>query len=143
MPRFTTEITVRFNHVDPAGIVYYPRYYEMINQTSEIWFEEAIGYPYPQMIADGWTVPLAHMESSFKNPSYLNDRLTFALGVRQLGRSRIDLDFITSCQGEVRFMTRQSIIWIDHKKFKSARIPDDIRHKMEAYLLADGEAADF
>jgi len=139
MPHFTTEIVVRFNHVDAAGIVYYPRYYEMINQTSEIWFEEALDYPYPKMFADGWAVPLAHMESSFKKPSFLNDRLTFALSVTKIGRSRIDLSFIISCKDEIRFLTRQSIIWADYKTVKSAPIPADIRQRMERYLLDEDE----
>lgn len=139
MPRFTTEIVVRFNHVDPAGIVYYPRYYEMINQASEIWFEDALEYPYPKMFAEGWAVPLAHLESSFKNPSYLNDRLTFALGVTKIGRSRIDLSIVTSCKDEIRFLTRQSIVWVNHKTIKSAAIPGDIRAKMEGFLLDETE----
>ncbi len=139
MPRFTTEIVVRFNHVDPAGIVYYPRYYEMINQASEIWFEDGLDYPYPKMFSDGWAVPLAHLESSFRNPSYLNDRLTFALGVQKIGRSRIDLSIITSCNDEIRFFTRQSIVWVEHKRIKSAAIPDQIRKKMERYLLTPEE----
>ncbi|PCI47484.1 MAG: thioesterase [Alphaproteobacteria bacterium] len=139
MPRFTTEITVRFNHVDPAGIVYYPRYYEMINQASEIWFEEGLDYPYPKMFAEGWAVPLAHLESSFKNPSFLNDRLTFAIGVTKIGRSRIDLSIITSCKQEIRFLTRQSIVWVNHKTIKSAAIPPLIRERMEHYLLSDDE----
>ena len=143
MPRFTTEITVRFNHVDPAGIVYYPRYYEMINQASEIWFEEGLDYPYPKMFAEGWAVPLAHLESNFKNPSYLNDRLTFAIGVTKMGRSRIDLSVITSCKEQIRFVTRQSIVWVEHKKIKSATIPDNIREKMEGYLLSDEEDTSF
>ena len=28
---FTTQRKVRFQHCDPAGIVFYPRYFEMIN----------------------------------------------------------------------------------------------------------------
>jgi len=143
MPRFTTEIIVRFNHVDPAGIVYYPRYYEMINQASEIWFEDGLDYPYPKMFSDGWAVPMAHLESSFRNPSYLNDRLTFAIGVTKIGRSRIDLSIITSCKEEIRFLTRQSIVWVNHKKIKSAPIPAHIREKMEHYLLTAEEDISF
>ncbi|PCJ36377.1 MAG: thioesterase [Alphaproteobacteria bacterium] len=143
MPRFTTEIVVRFNHVDAAGIVYYPRYYEMINQAGEIWFEDALEYPYPKMFAEGWAVPLAHLESSFKNPSYLNDRLTFALGVTKIGRSRIDLSIVTTCKDEIRFLTRQSIVWVNHKTIKSAMIPDDVRAKMEGFLLDEAEDISF
>lgn len=143
MPRFTTEIVVRFNHVDPAGIVYYPRYYEMINQATEIWFEEALDYPYPKMFAEGWAVPMAHLESSFKNPSYLNDRLDYALGLTKIGRSRIDMSIITSCKDEVRFLTRLSIVWVHHKAMKSASIPAEVRQRMEGYMLSEDEDISF
>lgn len=137
MPRFETEVIVRFSHVDAAGIVYYPRYYEMVNQVMEVWFEEALDYPYPQMFADGWAVPLAHLESRFFKPSYLNDRLTFALGIKRIGRSRIDLSIITHCQDEIRFVTQKSIVWVTQGNIKSAPIPDAMRKKMEAFLVED------
>ena len=38
MAQFATEILVRFQHCDPAGIVFYPRYFEMISQSVEEWF---------------------------------------------------------------------------------------------------------
>jgi len=141
MPRFETDVVVRFSHVDPAGIVYYPRYYEMMDQVMEIWFEEALDYPYPRMFAEGWAVPLAHLESKFIKPSYLNDRLTFSLGITRIGRSRIDLSVTTSCQGEIRFITKKTIVWVTHGQIKSAPIPDDMRKKMEAYLIEDEDAA--
>jgi len=127
--------------VDPAGIVYYPRYYEMMNQVMEVWFEEALGYPYPQMFADGWAVPLAHLESSFLKPSFLNDRLTFALGIKSMGRSRIDLSIITYCRDEIRFVTKKTIIWVAQSTIKSAPIPDAMRKKMEAFLVEDDDVS--
>jgi len=115
----------------------------MINQASEIWFEDGLDYPYPKMFSDGWAVPMAHLESTFKNPSYLNDRLLFAIGVTKIGRSRIDLSIVTSCQQEIRFLTRQSIVWVNHKKIKSAPVPEPIREKMEGYLLTEEEVISF
>ena len=35
---FTLTHTVRFGDCDPAAIVFYPRYYEMLNATIEEWF---------------------------------------------------------------------------------------------------------
>jgi len=111
----------------------------MMNQVMEIWFEEALEYPYPQMFADGWAVPLAHLESNFLKPSYLNDRLTFALGITSMGRSRIDLSIITYCRNEIRFVTKKTIVWVAQGKIKSAPIPDAMRKKMEAFLVEDDE----
>lgn len=141
MPRFKTDVVVRFNHVDPAGIVYYPRYYEMMSQVMEVWFEEALGYPYPQMFKEGWGLPLAHLESKFVKPSYLNDRLTFALGITHIGRSRIDLSIITYCQDEVRFLTKKTVVWVNHGQIKSAPIPEELRQKMEAFVIAEEDAS--
>ena len=42
MTVFTVDIPVRFQHTDPAGIVFYPRYFEMINQVIEDWFAEKL-----------------------------------------------------------------------------------------------------
>ena len=37
---FTVTQRVRFQHCDPAGIVFYPRYFEMLNATIEEWFDD-------------------------------------------------------------------------------------------------------
>ena len=34
---------IEFNHCDPAGIVFYPRYFEMTNHVCENFFREAVG----------------------------------------------------------------------------------------------------
>ena len=36
---FVSQVEVRFRHFDPAGIVFYPRYFEMINDFVEEWFD--------------------------------------------------------------------------------------------------------
>ena len=35
---FQTQIEVRFADCDPAGIVFYPRYFEMFNGLVDVWF---------------------------------------------------------------------------------------------------------
>ena len=36
------EVLVQFAHCDPAGIVFYARYFEIINEVVEDWFEDAL-----------------------------------------------------------------------------------------------------
>ena len=38
---FQISTKVRFGDVDPAGIVFYPRYFEMLNAAVEDWFTMA------------------------------------------------------------------------------------------------------
>ena len=46
---FTTTVQVRFADVDPAGIVFYPRYFEMLNGAVEDWFAQQLGLDFATM----------------------------------------------------------------------------------------------
>lgn len=122
---------IRFADVDPAGIVFYPRYFEMINGTVEDWFDAGLGYGFDPMIrGDGIGVPLAHIEVDFIAPSQLDDTLTFALEVREVGRSSIKLTITARCEGQTRLVARPVLVWLDIAKHKPARIPDGIKSRM-------------
>ena len=40
---YTRHIRIEFNHCDPAGIVFYPRYFEMTNSVVENFFADVVG----------------------------------------------------------------------------------------------------
>ena len=61
---FTTTRKVRFEHCDPAGIVFYPRYFEMINGTVEDWFEEDLAKIEMETVFpsdEGWEAQKPHL----------------------------------------------------------------------------------
>ena len=41
---FTRSVTVRFSHCDPAGIVYFPHYFDIFNGLIEDWYGQELGY---------------------------------------------------------------------------------------------------
>jgi 4-hydroxybenzoyl-CoA thioesterase len=88
---YTRPIRVEFNHCDPAGIVFYPRYFEMTNSVAENFFRDVVRMPYEEMTARGEGVPTARMEVTFHAPSRLGDILDWRLQVRRLGRTALDL----------------------------------------------------
>ena len=45
MTVFRFKQKVLFKHCDPAGIVFFPRYFEMMNDCVETFFDEALGIP--------------------------------------------------------------------------------------------------
>ncbi|MTI16160.1 acyl-CoA thioesterase [Rhodobacteraceae bacterium RKSG542] len=107
---------VLFKHCDPAGIVFYPRYFEMINDTVEAFFDEAMNEPFEDMHRGGrGGVPTAHIETDFKAPSRHGDRLDIALGVTRVGRSSVNLSFLCTCGDEVRFMAKSTLVYINDK----------------------------
>ena len=84
---YARTIRVEFNHCDPAGIVFYPRYFEMTNSVMENFFREVVGYSYHAMMADGIGVPTARVETDFRAPSRLGDVLDWGMVVEKVGGS--------------------------------------------------------
>ena len=70
MTAFHWQNPVRFRDCDPAGIVFYPRYFAMMNDLVETFFDEAIGWSFAEMHAHGgYGVPLGQVETRFTAPS--------------------------------------------------------------------------
>jgi 4-hydroxybenzoyl-CoA thioesterase len=52
MSAWHTKHIVRFSHCDPAGIVFYPRFFEIVHDAKEDWFREAVGLPFRELIGE-------------------------------------------------------------------------------------------
>ena len=49
MAVFVVDIRVRFSHVDQAGLIFYPRYFEMFNEVIEEWFDRGLDCSFRQL----------------------------------------------------------------------------------------------
>ncbi|MEP6869978.1 MAG: acyl-CoA thioesterase, partial [Novosphingobium sp.] len=85
---FETSTQIRFAHVDGAGIVFYPRYFEILNAAVEDWFAEALGADFRSMHHErGIGVPTVQLNAEFLAPSLLGDELAVRITPRHVGRS--------------------------------------------------------
>ncbi|MFM2042738.1 MAG: hypothetical protein RLY86_1314 [Pseudomonadota bacterium] len=131
--------TVRFGQVDSAGIVFYPRYFEMISNTVEAWFEQALGRSWHQIhIVEGCGTPLLETHAKFVKASRLGDVLTFHLSVTDLSRATMDLSIRCTCGDEPRMTATVRHIYVRLDPLKSLSLPDDLRAAMERYRTAAG-----
>lgn len=122
---------IRFADCDPAGIVFYPRYFEMINGTIEDWFDEGLGYGFQQMIVeDGFGVPTVHIDVDFKAASRLDDWLVFSLSVRDVGRASIKLTIEARSEGETRLVANTVLVFINSSRHAPARLPETLKSRM-------------
>lgn len=96
--QFIKQEKVRFQHIDYAGIVFYPRFLEMLNGLVEDWFEEALERPFSKMhdprqsrTGQGQTngIPTVDLKIQFKNAARLGEILTKKLWVKELKNSSI------------------------------------------------------
>ena len=108
---FSRDILIRFQHCDPAGIVFYPRYFEMINQVIEDWFAEAIGMSFQQMhIELGMGVPAVHVECDFAKASRIGEVVRFELRVLRMGTKSFELEITATKDGELRLRDRVTLV---------------------------------
>lgn len=133
---FVTTVKVRFADVDPAGIVFYPRYFEMLNGAVEDWFAGQLGADFRTLHIDRQVgVPTVKLEATFLSPSELNDELTIRITPRDIGRSSCTIDILFSGDGRDRFRAEVVLVFMDLKARKAIPWPEDIRARMEEGLL--------
>jgi 4-hydroxybenzoyl-CoA thioesterase len=130
---YSRPIPVEFNHCDPAGIVFYPRYFEMVNSLVENFFLEDVGYSFARMMAEGSGVPTARIEANFRAPSRLGDRLEFVLEVARVGQTSVTFAIAAGCSGVHRFDLELVLVWVADG-VKATPWPDEIRTCLAAHL---------
>jgi len=119
---------VLFKHCDPAGIVFYPRYFEMLNDCVEAFFDEVLEMPFETLHATGG-VPTAEIATRFHRPSRHGDQLLITLAVTRVGRSSASLSFVAKAGEETR-LTAQSTLVLVTADGRSRPWPDATRQKL-------------
>ena len=135
---FSKEIKIRFEHCDPAGIVFYPHYFEMFNQMIEDWFDEKIGIPFQTMHQE-WKlgVPLVHIETDFLGASRIGDILTFTLTFTRLGSKSLSFLIEAQKDNQVRVRTNMVLACVGlGDTLKGQSLPEEFRKRLEPFLAA-------
>lgn len=134
---FETRLKVRFADVDPAGIVFYPRYFEMLNAAVEDWFGQALGADFARLhLEQRIGVPTVKLECDFLSPSRLGDELSIFLQPIRLGRSSCAISYRVVGQDTERLVASAVLVCMDLDAQKSIPWPQDIRGRMEAALAS-------
>jgi 4-hydroxybenzoyl-CoA thioesterase len=134
---FSRAFTVNFGQCDPAGIVFYPRYFEMLNATVEAFFAEALQYSFVRIHCDERCgVPTVHLEVDFRAPSRLGDAIVYRLRVTRVGRTSATLETRVGCGEELRLTARQVIVWTTPGP-APAPWPEQLSRALEAHRIED------
>lgn len=129
---FETVQKVLFRHCDPAGIVFFPRYFEMMNDCVEAFFDEALGWPFETLLTKAG-IPTAAISTEFRAPSRHGDVLTLSLAVTRLGGTSLGYAMDAVCAGELRFRTAATLVHVDATG-RPARWPEAIRARILTHL---------
>jgi 4-hydroxybenzoyl-CoA thioesterase len=127
---FTAQRMVRFSDCDPAGMVFYPQYFVMLNGLVEDWFSQALRVDYATLLgARRIGLPMASLQCDFKNPSRMGETIAFHL--RLLREGNRSLTFSVHCNGTsppdtLRWSAKFVIVTTSLANERSIPIPQDI-----------------
>ncbi|MBT5072503.1 MAG: acyl-CoA thioesterase [Kordiimonadaceae bacterium] len=140
MATFKVTRKIRFGQTDAAGITYYPRLVEMINDIVEDFFADAVKFSYKEMIVEtDYGVPTVNLNVTFKSPAELEDYVDWYLVVTKIGRSSFSV-LIDAKVGEKEILTADvKLVYIKGKGniMKSHPLPDHVREVMQDYLVQE------
>lgn len=135
---FSTKAKVRFADVDPAGIVFYPRYLEMLNAAVEDWFAGDLGQDFRMLHMDMRIgVPTVKLAVTFLSPSELGDVIDIAITLRQVGRSSCAIAIEMSGAGRARLCADVTLVCMNLDSKRAVPWPSAIRERMLAGMIAE------
>jgi 4-hydroxybenzoyl-CoA thioesterase len=128
---FRISLPLRFAHCDPAGIAYYPRYFELCDAAIEDWTAVVLGITRREMHVDrGLGLPTVTLTADFAIPSRLGDMLDFTVQVSRVGRSSVDLHVDIDCGTERRFTVRYTQVLTDLAEGTSRAWPAELHERL-------------
>jgi len=134
--KFCRERLIRFSHCDPAGIVYFVNFFDMVSGVVEDWFREAIGLPFQEMhLKRRVGFPIVSTGCEFFRPAQLGDTLRLELAIAKLGRSSIEFEVRGAVGAEEKFRARHKVAMVSLDTFRSLAIPEEMRARMRDYVL--------
>lgn len=140
MPFHRYDVTIRFSHCDPAGIVFFPHFFTLFNDVVEDWFTRGLGIDYARMLTvQRLGLPAAHWECDFRAPCFMGECLSIDLGVERIGTSSLALRYLGHVDGTPRVSARSVQVHTSLETHRPIAISTDWRTRMQPYLT---EASD-
>lgn len=127
---------IRFAHVDAAGLVFYPRFFELYNEVVEDWFAAGLEAPFAELIErDALAFPTVSIACQFPSPTTLGEDVDFELRVTEIGRTSLSIAVVGTGAGEPRLEGRSTLVCVRLARDlpRPLPIPDGLRRRIEGY----------
>ncbi|MFN3656160.1 MAG: acyl-CoA thioesterase [Pseudolabrys sp.] len=108
----TRSVRIEWGDCDPAGIIFYPRYFEIFDASTAHLFEAALGMTKFEMFKKlefaGW--PLVRTQARFLKPTRFGDDVVVASTVT-FGRASFDVTHRLTLNGELCAECNEKRVW--------------------------------
>jgi 1,4-dihydroxy-2-naphthoyl-CoA hydrolase len=127
---FKVDLAVRFQDVDAAGIIFYPRALELCHD-AYVAFLEHVGLPLHEILRGPWLAPVRHAEADYLKPLRFGDRVEVALVGAHFetmpNPTEVTLGFRVARGTEAAILVQTIHTFVERKTFQRTGVPDELR----------------
>jgi len=129
----TRKVRIEWGDCDPAGIIFYPRYFEIFDASTAMLFERATGLTKLKQLKklDFSGYPLVHTRARFLKPTRFGDDVTVESTIT-FGRSSFEVEHKLSLNGETCVECSEKRVWVvrdANGKLKPHPVPQAVLNK--------------
>jgi 4-hydroxybenzoyl-CoA thioesterase len=128
-------IRIQWGDCDPAGIVYFPRYFEYFDICTNALFERA-GFFKPTMLKSYRIagIPVVDMKATFVTPSRFGEDVIVESSIAKWGKSSFVVQHRLLKGETLAVECLETRVWVAHpngdgEKFEARAIPDEVKEK--------------
>lgn len=129
----TRDVTIEWGHCDPAGIVFFPRYFEIFDACTAHLFAHALGMRKSQFQKhyDIVGIPLLDAHCKFHIPTTYGDPVRIETQVTEVRRSSFSVEHRLFKDGQLCVEGFEKRVWAgrhpdDPGRMKGMPVPDDV-----------------
>ena len=132
------DVRIVWGDCDPAGIVYYPRYFEMFDTSTTALFECALGMTKHRFLKqyDSLGYPMVDTRARFLLPTRFGDDVVIETTITELKRSSFAVTHRLSKDGALAVEGFEVRVWVardpdDPDRIRAKPLPDEIVAKLK------------
>ena len=131
-------VRIVWGDCDPAGIVFYPRYFEMFDTSTTALFERALGMTKYQFLKhyESLGYPMVDTRARFLLPTRYGDDVVIETTISAIKRSSFDVQHRLTKDGELAVEGFETRVWVgrdpaDPDRIKAKVLPAEIVGKLQ------------
>jgi len=132
-------LRIEWGDCDPAGIVFYPRYFAMFDTSTTALFERALGMKKIEFLKAYDTVgyPMVDTRARFLSPTRFGDDVVIETKLTELKRSSFSIQHLLMKGDTLAVEGFETRVWVgrdpnDPEKIKSKPLPPDVITRLSA-----------
>lgn len=128
-----TPVRIAWGQCDPAGIVYYPRYFAMFDDSTTALFERVLGMTKYQFLEayDFAGYPMVDTRAKFSIPNRFGDDVVIETAITEFRRSSFDIHHRLLKDDKLSVEGFETRVWVgrdpeDASRIRSVPIPEKV-----------------